>query len=140
MRELTTRDRSYWFTEAYDRTELAVEVTVPFNHYDRVIPVGTRAKTLSGTRSNAGFNGILVSLVLADGTRVSQRSAGFIQPYEKRVTVLLDEWDRSHAPATPRGRGGWLFRHAVTNEVINRNGTYTEARKALPKGTWVLLP
>lgn len=54
--------------------------------------------------------------------------------------VLLTEWDQSHAPAKPRGRGGWLFRNVKTNEEINRNGTYTEARAVLPAGTWMLLP
>lgn len=40
----------------------------------------------------------------------------------------------------PRGRGGWLFENIETDEVINLNGTYTDAKKRLPPGTWLVLP
>lgn len=74
--EPTARDRSYWFTEDRELEAVAVEVVEAFNFYQLVIPVGTRAVTVPRTRMNAGFNGILVSLVLADGTKVHGVSAG----------------------------------------------------------------
>lgn len=134
------RDRSYWLTEATYGEAIVCETTEPFNHYERVIPVGTRVTTIPGTRANAGFNGITVGVLLEDGTKVYGVSAGRLQPYSRKTTVDLVEFHRSHGVKPPRGRGGWLFRHAVTGQVINRNGTYTEARRALPKGAWILLP
>lgn len=56
-----------------------------------------------------------------------------------RKTFDTSEFRRSHG-TEPRGRGGWLFRNADTGEVVNRNGTFTEARRALPAAAWVVLP
>lgn len=56
-----------------------------------------------------------------------------------RTEVDTREYRRSHM-AEPRGRGGWLFRNAVTGEEVCRCGTYTEARRALGGGSWVVLP
>ena len=56
-----------------------------------------------------------------------------------RTEVDTREYECSHMRA-PRGRGGWLFRNATTGEVVNRNGTYSEARRALAGGRWVVLP
>lgn len=78
--ELSLRDRSYWFTEVDDDVAVDVITTREFNYYELVVSVGTKAITIPRSRSNAGFNGILVSLVLEDGTRVSQVSAGNFRP------------------------------------------------------------
>lgn len=60
-------------------------------------------------------------------------------PKARKSDVDTSEFWASHWKA-PKGRGGWLFRNAGTGEVVNRNGTYTEAVAALPRDGWVVLP
>lgn len=47
---------------------------------------------------------------------------------------------------TPRGHGMWAFERAAqpgqppTDQPVFRTGTYTDAKRQLPAGRWVVLP
>ncbi len=53
--------------------------------------------------------------------------------------VLTDKYERSHM-RRPRGEGSWLFRNVDTDQWVELGGRYGEVRRALPAGTWELLP
>jgi hypothetical protein len=60
----------------------------------------------------------------------------------KRISTRLYRSSHGHEP---RGRGLWIFEQYVpgqppTDITVTRTGTYTEARRALPAGEWVVLP
>jgi hypothetical protein len=44
------------------------------------------------------------------------------------TTVHTSEFENSHGRA-PKGRGGWLFFFEGTEEPLNFNGTFTQARR-----------
>jgi hypothetical protein len=59
----------------------------------------------------------------------------------KRVYTTDYEFSRG---SKPRGRGGWLFAPIddKDNEAkwVNKNGTFTDAKRQLPEGEWTVLP
>lgn len=61
----------------------------------------------------------------------------------RRAEFDTSQFVRSHA-REPKGRGGWLFATCF-GEVLNFNGTYTEARAAARRArpevdVWIVLP
>jgi hypothetical protein len=54
-------------------------------------------------------------------------------------TVSTRQYQASHG-RSPRGYGQWMFELRGAGEIVTRTGTYTDARKALPAGNWVVLP
>jgi hypothetical protein len=60
------------------------------------------------------------------------------------ATVSTRLYQSAHG-RNPRGYGMWMFdrRHAdgtTADQPVTRTGTYTEAKRALPAGSWVVLP
>lgn len=61
------------------------------------------------------------------------------------ATVTTRQYVTSHGRA-PRGYGHWMFElrnlpgQPPTDHVVERAGTYTEAKRALPAGEWIVLP
>jgi hypothetical protein len=53
-------------------------------------------------------------------------------------TFDINEYKASHWHA-PRGRGRWLFRNQ-DGKILEASGTYTEAKKQLPSGKYVVCP
>jgi hypothetical protein len=57
------------------------------------------------------------------------------------MTRVSDRLYRTIHGRAPRGYGMWMFeKRGQVDETVSRTGTYTEARKALPSGEWIVLP
>ena len=60
-------------------------------------------------------------------------------------TVSTRLYRQSHG-RDPRGYGLWMFElrnvpgAPPTDHIVTRTGTYTDAKKALPAGSWIVLP
>lgn len=62
------------------------------------------------------------------------------------MTTVSTRLYRTAHGKDPRGYGLWMFElrnqpgQPPTDQVIHRTGTYTEAKRQLPPGSWVVLP
>jgi hypothetical protein len=58
-------------------------------------------------------------------------------------TFTTSKYEFSHG-SKPCGRGGWIFAPQCHEngqaKWVSANGTYTEAKRQLPAGQWVVLP
>lgn len=56
-----------------------------------------------------------------------------------RKIVYTTAYKISHG-AEPRGRGAWMFFNMATETEVTVTGTYTEAKRQLTAGEWMVLP
>lgn len=49
------------------------------------------------------------------------------------------EFVNSHGKA-PRGHGTWIFQNEETGDEHQGFGTYSDIKKLLPGGNWIVLP
>ncbi|MDX3100478.1 hypothetical protein [Nonomuraea angiospora] len=55
------------------------------------------------------------------------------------TTLNTDPFKASHW-SEPSGYGNWWFRNSATGDEVNHVGNYSEVKRLLPAGTWLVLP
>ena len=59
----------------------------------------------------------------------------------RHARSVSDRLYRTVHGRAPRGYGLWMFEaRGQLDQTTSRTGTYTDAKRALPAGSWIVLP